>query len=405
MFTCRSRQAPCITELQRTNVYSGFQVDAQHSWLHTVVPNPQCEVQYRAETGFQPFFQANQQHLVCVYEGENIFGIQGIAKVVQTADGVYSRLKSLHLHGYKTLDPTVTAHLLQKAPNLERLALGCHSAVSSYFAGAHCPKVTTVVLSGAVTPDAIRGFSTCFPNLGTLDLKAKLMPPDLGPSLIASCTKLYRLNLDRLSGLQDKHIGLIAEQCSYLTHISLDFCNQLSIVSIVSICTHCTKLEFLSLRGNNHLPPHPLHLIAGNLHHTLKHLNIQNSCKAGRADISVLCACKLLESFDIRHMGELGSNDIAAVCTSCPHLRILRMDFEHLSDEILSAIAKQCVHIQRLYVAGPRGFANVDVRTMAARLNMTPSADGQCTTADKFRAQAIALMCARYPQLHMENCP
>ncbi|KAL3824288.1 hypothetical protein ACJIZ3_020317 [Penstemon smallii] len=193
------------------------------------------------------------------------------------------------LRSLQSLDVSYCRKLTDKG--LSAVAMGCHNLTSLHLAG--CRFVTDALLSA---------LSMSCNKLEDLGFEGCTSLTDSGLTvLVEGCKSLKHLDFNKCSNIGDLGISSISKACSssLLTLKLLDCC-KVGDDSILSLATHCKNLETLVIGGCRNISDEPIKSLAAACSSSLKNMRMDWCLNV--SDISLDCIfllCKKLEVLDV----------------------------------------------------------------------------------------------------------
>jgi len=226
--------------------------------------------------------------------------------------------------------------------------------IISIFIVSHCPCLLSIDIFDCIRPDPIvtdytlQSIAEHCTGLKSLSLNYCQLITDASIiSMSTHCTGLQSLNLGWCRQITDASIISISTHCIGLQSLNLDRCRKITEASIISISTHCTGLQSLHLYSCKITDTS---IISISSHCTrLQSLILDHCHRISDASIlSISTYCNGLQSLYLGGCEEISDASIIPISENCTGLKELYVSYASITDASLIAIAKNCTGLQLL---------------------------------------------------------
>jgi len=171
-------------------------------------------------------------------------------------------------------------------------------------------------------------------------------------SIAQHCTRLKSLHLQYCDQITDAGIISISSHCTGLQSLNLEGCSQITDTSIISISTHYSRLQSLNLFGCRHLTDASMLSISTHCN-MLKFLDLDFCHQISDAGIiSISTHCTGVQSLDLGWCTQITDASIISISIHCSGLQSLNLgDCHQITDASIISISKNCTGLQRLFVS------------------------------------------------------
>ena len=236
--------------------------------------------------------------------------------------------------------------------------------VIAIFIISHCPCLSSIdISSDNITDDTLQSIAEHCTGLQSLSLNYCWEITEAGLIAISEhCTGLQSLNLNDCEQITDASIISMSTHCTGLEKLHLDDCHHITDGSIISISTHCTGLQSLNLYGCIQITD--TSIISISTHCTeLKSLHLYGCHQITDASIILISTyCTGLQSLDLYCCHMITDASIIPISENCTGLKRLLVSFTKVTDASLIAIAKNCTGLEYLYTSGCDGLSGDELR-------------------------------------------
>ena len=217
--------------------------------------------------------------------------------------------------------------------------------------------IQQVVIRGSIRDDMVIFIISHCPCLLSIYIGDHSQPsPQITDQTLQSiaqhCTRLQSLHLQYCDQITDAGIISISTQCTGLQSLNLHGCSQITDTSVISISTHYSGLQSLNLFGCRHLSDTSILSISTHCNR-LKFLDLDFCHQISDASIiSIATYCTGVQSLDLGWCTQITDACIISISIHCSGLQSLNLgDCHQITDASIISISKNCTGLQRLFVS------------------------------------------------------
>lgn len=195
----------------------------------------------------------------------------------------------------------------------------------------------------------------------------------------------------------------IVQNCLDLKTVSINDCNRMSDVSIVSMSEMAKNLQILVLR-ENYLSDESLMSVAKNCNKLLKLSLIDCSSISDKSMKAVAEYCHALQTLFLHDCDAITDKGLLAIANSCPELRHVNFKLP-VGDRVVAAIAKTCRNLLSFHVINSNKVTDNSISYLTSRcrgVNVMNLQD--CTKITDASILSLSRHCVGLQSLDVSNC-
>ena len=219
------------------------------------------------------------------------------------------------------------------------------------------------------------------------------------------CTGLQSLSLNYCTGITDSALITISEQCPNLQSLDLSFCRQITDASIISISSHCYGLQSLNLQGCRQTTDASIISISSHCTGLLS-LHLDGCDQITDASIiSISTHCTGLYLFNLGSCKQITGASIISISTQCTGLQSLDLKYcEQITDASIKLISTHCIGLQSLNLEGCEQITDTSIIPISENCTGLKSFDVSWTNITDASLIAIAKNCTGLQNLRTHGC-
>ncbi|RIB15576.1 hypothetical protein C2G38_2192079 [Gigaspora rosea] len=238
----------------------------------------------------------------------------------------------------------------------------------------------------------IEKFVEIFPNITHLDFKRSYGYNDIALFKISQAyPNLIHLNVFNNGGLTDHSIIELASRCPKLQYLEISWSGNITDKSIYEITRSCYCLRHLGINGGkNCISNKSIHEITRfipniqslNLNYCkkltdttihalvssypdLRKLDLSDCNKVTDIGIRQIAQCRNLEHLALKSLEFLSDETICIIARSCPNISHFNLEFCHVTNIAVEAIAQSCRNMEYLNIYGSESITDRSISKLA----------------------------------------
>ncbi|KAL6138983.1 hypothetical protein ACLB2K_064261 [Fragaria x ananassa] len=183
---------------------------------------------------------------------------------------------------------------------------------------------------------------------------------DQGLCAVANgCPKLSKIVINNNYAGVLGIIAMITSAAYNLTHLELETCSLLTDQALEAIGSSSCRIRFLSFRFSSKITNAGLRFLAnGSCSKTIKQLKLCRCRDFTNNGVPLLCKMRVLEELDLSYCCQLTDVGGQAISTIRTLKKLKLVEAIFLPERTIVAIAKNCINLEVLDLAGCRGITS-----------------------------------------------
>jgi hypothetical protein len=211
------------------------------------------------------------------------------------------------------------------------------------------------------------------------------------------------IKFERNSNVTDGIFTSIVQNCLDLRSVTINDCDRMSDVSILSMSELAKNLQSLYLR-DNYLSDESLISVAKNCIKLLKLSLIDCPSISDKSMLTVAEYCHALQTLCVHKCDAITDKGLLAIASSCPELQHVHVKLP-LGDRVVAAIAKTCRSLQSFNVSNSNNITDKSISYLSSRCRgVTVLNLRDCTKISDASILQVSRHCAVLQSLDVSNC-
>ncbi|CAG8809695.1 23257_t:CDS:2, partial [Gigaspora margarita] len=223
--------------------------------------------------------------------------------------------------------------------------------------------------------------------------------------LAKACNKLQYLEIGWCGDITDKSIYKIVRSCYRLRHLGIS--GGKSCITDKSICEiprFNSNIQSLKFNNCNRLTDVTIHTLVGS-YLDLRKLDLSNCERITDIGIRQITQCHNLEHLALNSLEFLSNKTICIIAYSCPNIFHFNLEFCHVTDTAVEAIAQSCRSMEYLNIYGSEYITDSSISKIAKKCSYIQELElGYCELITDTAIKDIAHNLSNLKYLRLKYC-